>query len=72
MGKTLSELDLRNKHNVIVLATICMVEEKNSLGISRMTKKVQEMDSANTVLEEGIIMVLYGKMKDIEDVIKGY
>lgn len=72
VGKTLSELDLRNRYNVIVLATICMVEEKNSLGLTIMTKKVQEMASANTILDDGIIMVLYGKMKNIEDVIKGY
>lgn len=72
VGKTLAELDLRNRHNVIVLCTINMVEENNALGITKMSKKVQEMASANTVLTEGSIMVLYGKMKDIEDVVKGH
>jgi len=72
IGKTLVELDLRNRYNVIVLTTISLVDEKNLLGLTKKIKKIQEMASATTVLEEGTIMVLYGNMKDIEAVIKGY
>lgn len=70
VGKTLSELDIRNKHNVLVLTTIKMVDQKNSIGIIKKNKQVQVMASAKTVLEEGDIVVLYGKLKDIESALK--
>lgn len=70
VGKTLSELDIRNKHNVLVLTTIKMVDQKNSIGIIKKNKQVQEMASAKTVLEEGDIVVLYGKLRDIESALK--
>lgn len=70
VGRTLAELDIRNKHNVLVLTTIKMVEQKNSIGIIKKSKQVQVMASAKTVLEEGDIVVLYGKLKDIESALK--
>lgn len=70
VGKTLSELDFRNKYNIMVLTTIRIVDEKNSIGVVKQTKQVQEIASASTLLEEGSIMVLYGKMKDIEAALK--
>ena len=70
VGKTLAELDIRNKHNVLVLTTIKMVDQKNSIGIIKKNKQVQVMASAKTVLETGDIVVLYGKLKDIESALK--
>jgi len=70
VGKTLADLDIRNKHNVLVLTTIKMVDQKNAIGIIKKSKQVQEMASAKTILEEGDIIVLYGKLKDIEFVLK--
>lgn len=70
VGKTLSELDIRNKHNVLVLTTIKMIDQKNSIGIIKKNKQVQVMASAKTVLETGDIVVLYGKLKDIESALK--
>ncbi|HBL72584.1 MAG TPA: potassium transporter TrkA [Bacteroidales bacterium] len=69
VGKTLAELSLRNNHNVLVLATVKLIEESNAIGVTRKTKQVKEMASATTVLEEGTVMVLYGRMKDIEAVL---
>jgi len=70
VGMTLAELDIRNKHNVLVLTTIKMVDKKNAIGINKKSKQVQEMASAKTVLETGDIIVLYGKLKDIESALK--
>ncbi len=70
IGKNLVDLDLRNKHNILVLTTIKMVENKNLIGVSKKFKQVQQMASANTVFEEGDIIVLYGRIKDIENAIK--
>jgi trk system potassium uptake protein len=70
VGLTLSELDFRNKHNVLVLTTIKMIEVQNKIGVTKRVKKVQAIAAANTLLEEGMVMVLYGKVKDIESVLK--
>ena len=70
IGKTLEETQIRNKYNILVLATIKMVEQKNIIGIMKKTKQVQEMASATTLLEEKDILVLYGKLKDIEALMK--
>jgi trk system potassium uptake protein len=66
VGKTLKEVDLRNKYNVSVLTTIKLVDEKNIIGISRKVKRVQDVASANTLLDDRDIMILYGKMSDIQ------
>jgi trk system potassium uptake protein len=67
IGSTLEEVDLRNKYNVSVLSTIKMVETKNIIGISRKTKQIQDVASAKTMLEEGDIILLYGKLNDIQN-----
>lgn len=69
VGKTLAELDFRNRHHVLVLATVRMETVTNAIGVSKKSKQVKEMASATTVLDEGSIMVLYGRMKDIEAVL---
>jgi trk system potassium uptake protein len=66
VGKTLKEIDIRNKYNLSVLTTIKMVEEKNIIGATRMVKLVQDVASATTLLDVDDIMVLYGKMSDIQ------
>ncbi len=66
IGMTLEETDLRNKYNVSVLTTIKMVEQKNIIGINRKVKQVQELATAKTLLEESDILVVYGRLKDIE------
>jgi len=70
IGRTLEGTQIRVKYNILVMATIKMVEQKNIIGVTKKTKQVQEMASAKTVLEEGDILVLYGKIKDIETMMK--
>ena len=65
-GKTLQEVGFRRTHNLVVLTTIKIKEEKNILGINRDVNQVQGVASLNTVLEENDIMVLYGDNKDIK------
>jgi trk system potassium uptake protein len=67
IGSTLEEVDFRNTYNISVLTTIKMVEVKNLIGITRKVKKVQDIASAKTLLEEGDIVLLYGKLKDIQN-----
>lgn len=70
VGKTLEEIGVRKNYHVIVLTTIKTVTEKNMLGISRKVNKVQEVGNSKTLLEDGDIMVLYGRMTDIKDFLK--
>ena len=70
IGKTLEETKIRNRYNILVLATIKIVEQKNIIGVIKKTKQIQEMASASTLLEENDILVLYGKIKDIEDLMR--
>lgn len=70
IGMTLEETDLRNKYNISVLTTIKMVEQQNIIGINRKVKQVQELATAKTLLEESDILVVYGRLKDIESFLK--
>ena len=67
VGRTLEEVDSRNKFNINVLTTIKMVETKNIIGVSKKIKKVQDLASAKTMFEEGDIVLLYGKLSDIQN-----
>lgn len=69
-GKTIEEIEIRRKYNVIVLTTIKLVEEKNLIGSVKKVKKVQDVASARTKLEPDDIMVLYGRMNDIRNFLK--
>ncbi len=65
-GRSLEDIGLKRKHNIIVLTTIKTVEEKNSIGSVKKVSHVQDVASAKTVLHAGDIMVLYGNNKDIK------
>jgi trk system potassium uptake protein TrkA len=65
-GKTILELELKKRFNVLVLTTIVRVEEKNLLGITKPVSRVQDVAAADTVLHEGDIMVIYGNLKNIK------
>lgn len=65
-GRPLKELDLRNKHHLTVLTTLVNVSKRNILGIQRNIQEVKGVAHADTILNEGELMVLYGHVKDIE------
>jgi trk system potassium uptake protein len=69
-GKTLEEIGVRRKYNIIVLTTIKMVEKKNFIGIVRKVKQVQDVASGKTLLDADDILVLYGQMRDINHFLK--
>ncbi len=69
-GKTLSEIDIRQKYRVLVLNTLKEVEKKNIFGVIRKEKKAGDLASAETKINEGDIMALYGKIKDIRHLLQ--
>ncbi|MDX2250147.1 MAG: TrkA family potassium uptake protein [Bacteroidia bacterium] len=66
INKTLGEVELRKKYDVLVLTTIKMNQEVNTLGVSRKMPRVKGVASAETVLEKGDLMVLYGHIRNIK------
>ena len=68
--KTLEEVGLKRKYNIIVLTTIHISKEDNMLGAARDVANVRGVASAKTVLKKGDIMVMYGHNKDIKKLLK--
>jgi len=66
VGKSLAELSLSKKYNIIVLTTLKTVKETNLIGISKSVLKSEGIANAQTHLEEDDIMVMYGNPKDID------
>lgn len=69
-GKTLEEVGLKRKYDIIVLTTIKITREKNELGTKRDVSNVQGVASAKTILYKHDIMVLYGHIKNLKKLLK--
>ena len=72
VGKTIQEIGFNKNYSIIVLTIMKSVKEKNIIGISKNASKlqIQGIAKADTILNEGDIMVLYGNNDDISDLIK--
>lgn len=69
-GRTLEEIGLKRKYDIIVLTTIKLTREKNALGVERDVSNVGSVASAKTVLYKGDIMVLYGHNRSIKKLLQ--
>jgi trk system potassium uptake protein TrkA len=65
-GKNLAELNLSKIYNILVLTTMRESSEINFLGISKKTRNVYGIATAQTIIHKGDILVLYGKNDDIQ------
>ena len=70
IGKTLGEINLRAKYNLLVLTTIQVTEEQNVLGKMHNINKIRGVASADTVLHADDLLVLYGNIYDIRRILK--
>lgn len=66
-GKTIRDIQLRKKHNLLALTTIRKTEVRSVVGKTRMLDKVQGVASPDTVLETDDILVIYGSNKDLKN-----
>lgn len=66
VGKTLAELELRKRYNIVLLTTIKKTEVKSLIGKTKTDLKVQGVINADIIIEENDILVLYGSNKDLE------
>ncbi|MFO7622155.1 MAG: TrkA family potassium uptake protein [Bacteroidales bacterium] len=71
-GKTVAEVGFNRDYNVIVLTIMKNVKERNFLGVFRKASKltIEGVATAQTLLSEGDIMVLYGHNDNISDLLK--
>lgn len=65
-GKTIQEAEIRSKFNILALTIRKKTPVKSSLGKNQIENKVQGIVSADTLLEKGDIIVLFGSNKDLK------
>lgn len=72
VGKTIEEIGFNKDYNVIVLTIMKAAREKNLSGVIKNAPKlqIQGVAKADTILNEGDIMVLYGNNKDIQKLLE--
>lgn len=69
-GLTLNEVDFTNRYSLLVLTILRTIETKSIFGQIQKTKKPLGLPSANQKLMKGDEVVLFGKLKDIETLLK--
>jgi trk system potassium uptake protein TrkA len=69
-GKTIQEVGFNLNYNVLVLSIFQNVDEVNLIGIKRKVLKNRGIASAEMVLKQGDIMVLYGLENDIKTMLE--
>lgn len=67
IGKTIGNVDFINSYKVLVLS---IIEERNADGMLNITKEASGIATAQTVMEEGDILVLFGELLNIRSLIK--
>ena len=69
-GKTVKEINFREKYNLLILTTIKSTQVKSIVGRNKTINKVQGVASPDLMLEQNDILVLYGSNKDIQKFLK--
>lgn len=70
IGKSVRELGLNKKYNIILLTKLKLVETENRLGIKTQEMMSGEAITADTMLEANDVIVIYGHKNDINKLIK--
>lgn len=70
IGKTLQEIDIRRKHNLLILTTIKKEQIVSNVGKSKIVSKVMGVLKPDEILETGDLLVLFGSNKDINAFLK--
>lgn len=68
VGKSIKEANFRGNFNINVLTIIR--EEKALLNFGKKKRKVLGVVSPDMIIEEDDILVLFGRIKDVEDLLK--
>ena len=69
VGLTIAETQIRQHYNINILSLIKMEEKLNIFGIKTKIKKVTGVVNPQTKIEEGDILLLFGHIKDIKEIL---
>jgi trk system potassium uptake protein TrkA len=69
-GLTLNDVDFSNRHSLLVLTVIRIEESRSIFGQSVKKKMSLGLPSANQKLKKDDLIVLFGKLKDIEGLLE--
>jgi trk system potassium uptake protein TrkA len=69
-GLTLRDVDFTNRHSLLVLTVIRIEESKSIFGQPVKRKKSLGLPSASLKLKKADLIVLFGKLKDIEGLLQ--
>lgn len=70
VGKTILEVGFREDYNLLVLTIMKKVKVRSLLGKTKTDMQIQGVASAETILEQEDILVLYGSNKDLQTFLK--
>jgi trk system potassium uptake protein len=70
VGSTIEEANFIHRYRVSILTVIRKEEEKTLLGANKTVTRVLGVLPPNFAMEEGDILVLFGDLKDIENLMK--
>lgn len=70
-GRTVEELELAEKHQLMLITILKPVSKKHVFGNERKELVVQGIIVPQTTLRNGDIMLLFGKPKDLEKFVEG-
>jgi trk system potassium uptake protein len=69
VGLSIAETNIRQDHNINVVTILKIKDSTNIFGIKNTKKVAMGVVSPETVIEEGDILLLFGNIKDIKDVL---
>ncbi len=70
IDKKIGDIDFQNKYHLLILTTIKRTEVETVVGKTKINFLVQGVATPNVVLDEGLILVLYGSNKDLQSFLK--
>lgn len=71
VGRTVEELDLRTRYNLVLVTIIKRVSKKHIFGDEKTEMQVMGIIPEGTVVRKGDILLLFGKPRDVEMFIEG-
>jgi len=67
VGKTIGKADFINSYNVLVLS---LIKKHTADGLLNVSREASGIATANTLMEEGDIVVLFGELMNIRSLLK--
>ena len=69
-GKTVREIGLNKKYNIILLTQLKPVEKDNFFGVKKQEMNIGESVTADTILSANDVIIIYGHKNDIDKFLK--